>query len=110
MKNFPQSQQKLPEDSTRPAAKTSRKTPDRDELRKQQSPRTPKGGDTDRRRSGKLTLTQALSDGGGRQRSMAAMKRKQEREKRKLLDSNQEREKVVRGCSGTRNYSCTRVS
>ena len=87
---------KAPENSTRPAAKTSRKTPDRDELRKQQSPRTPKGGDTDRRRSGKLTLTQALSDGGGRQRSMAAMKRKQEREKRKLLDSNQEREKVVR--------------
>ena len=87
---------KASEDSTRPAAKTSRKTPDRDELRKQQSPRTPKGGDTDRRRSGKLTLTQALSDGGGRQRSMAAMKRKQEREKRKLLDSNQEREKVVR--------------
>jgi len=37
-----------------------------------------------------------LSDGGGRQRSMAAIKRKQEREKRKLLDSNQEREKVVR--------------
>ena len=87
---------KAPEDSTRPAAKTSRKTPDRDELRKQQSPRTPKGGDTDRRRSGKLTLTQALSDGGGRQRSMAAIRRKQEREKRKLLDSNQEREKVVR--------------
>ena len=87
---------KAPENSTRPAAKTSRKTPDRDELRKQQSPRTPKGGDTDRRRSGKLTLTQALSDGGGRQRSMAAIRRKQEREKRKLLDSNQEREKVVR--------------
>ena len=87
---------KAPEDSTRSAAKTSRKTPDRDELRKQQSPRTPKGGDTDRRRSGKLTLTQALSDGGGRQRSMAAIRRKQEREKRKLLDSNQEREKVVR--------------
>ena len=87
---------KAPEDSTRPVAKTLRKTPDRDELRKQQSPRTPKGGDTDRRRSGKLTLTQALSDGGGRQRSMAAIRRKQEREKRKLLDSNQEREKVVR--------------
>ena len=43
-----------------------------------------------------MTLTQALSDGGGRQRSMAAIRRKQEREKRKLLDSNQEREKVVR--------------
>ena len=43
-----------------------------------------------------MTLTQALNDEGGRQRSMAAIRRKQEREKRKLLDSNQEREKVVR--------------
>ena len=84
------------EDTTRSAAKASRKGPDREEPRKQQSPRTPKGGDNDRRRSGKLTLTQALNDEGGRQRSMAAIKRKQEREKRKMLDSNQEREKVVR--------------
>ena len=84
------------EDTTRSAAKASRKGPDREEPRKQQSPRTPKGGDNDRRRSGKLTLTQALNDEGGRQRSMAAIRRKQEREKRKMLDSNQEREKVVR--------------
>ena len=84
------------EDTTRSAAKASRKSPDREESRKQQSPRTPKGGDIDRRRSGKLTLTQALNDEGGRQRSMAAIRRKQEREKRKMLDSNQEREKVVR--------------
>ena len=84
------------EDTTRSAAKASRKGPDREEQRKQQSPRTPKGGDNDRRRSGKLTLTQALNDEGGRQRSMAAIRRKQEREKRKMLDSNQEREKVVR--------------
>ena len=84
------------EDITRSASKASRKSPDREEQRKQQSPRTPKGGDNDRRRSGKLTLTQALNDEGGRQRSMAAIRRKQEREKRKMLDSNQEREKVVR--------------
>ena len=84
------------EDITRSALKASRKSPDREEQRKQQSPRTPKGGDNDRRRSGKLTLTQALNDEGGRQRSMAAIRRKQEREKRKMLDSNQEREKVVR--------------
>ena len=84
------------EDTTRSAAKASRKGPDREEQRKPQSPRTPKGGDNDRRRSGKLTLTQALNDEGGRQRSMAAIRRKQEREKRKMLDSNQEREKVVR--------------
>src|SRR6056297_922143 len=45
-------------------------------------------GDDAGRRSGKLTLNQALSGGeGGRQKSLAAMKRKQERA----------REKVVRG-------------
>ncbi|WGI22040.1 translation initiation factor IF-2 [Amylibacter sp. IMCC11727] len=55
-----------------------------------------KGGD-DRRRSGKLTISQALSGrDGGRQRSMAAMKRAQERERRKMMGGNQEREKVVR--------------
>ena len=37
-----------------------------------------------------------MSDEGGRQRSMAAIRRKQEREKRKMLENNQEREKVVR--------------
>ena len=51
----------------------------------------------DRRRSGKLTLNQALSGGeGGRQRSMAAMKRKQERARQKAMGQNVEREKVVR--------------
>ena len=56
-----------------------------------------KGGD-DRRRSGKLTISQALSGrDGGRQRSMAAIKRAQERERRKQMDSGSgEREKVVR--------------
>ncbi len=53
-----------------------------------------KGGD-DRRRSGKLTINQALG-GGGRQRSMAAMKRRQEREKRKMMGGPVEREKVFR--------------
>ncbi|QJF49770.1 translation initiation factor IF-2 [Roseobacter ponti] len=55
-----------------------------------------KGGD-DNRRSGKLTLNQALSGGeGGRQRSMAAMKRKQERARQKAMGGQVEREKVVR--------------
>ena len=54
------------------------------------------GGD-DNRRSGKLTLNQALSGGeGGRQKSMAAMKRKQERARLKALGQNMEREKIVR--------------
>ncbi len=51
----------------------------------------------DSRRSGKLTVNQALTGGeGGRQRSMAAMKRKQERARQKAMGGNVEREKVVR--------------
>ena len=54
-------------------------------------------GRDDGRRSGKLTLNQALSGGeGGRQKSLAAMKRKQERARQKAMGGAQEREKVVR--------------
>ncbi|SMX33839.1 translation initiation factor IF-2 [Maliponia aquimaris] len=49
------------------------------------------------RRAGKLTLNQALSGGeGGRQKSMAAMKRKQERARQKAMGGAASREKVVR--------------
>ena len=49
------------------------------------------------RRSGKLTLNQALRGGdGGRQKSLAAMKRKQERARQKAMGGNVEREKVMR--------------
>lgn len=51
----------------------------------------------DGRRSGKLTLNQALRGGeGGRQKSMAAMKRKQERARQKAMGGPVSREKVVR--------------
>jgi translation initiation factor IF-2 len=51
----------------------------------------------DGRRSGKLTLNQALTGGeGGRHRSMAAMKRKQERARQKAMGGMEQREKVVR--------------
>jgi translation initiation factor IF-2 len=61
-----------------------------------QQPRNQKGGD-DRRRSGKLTINQALGGGGNRQRSLASIKRKQDRERRKMAGENMgEREKVVR--------------
>ncbi|HDR28405.1 translation initiation factor IF-2, partial [Rhodovulum sp.] len=51
----------------------------------------------DSRRAGKLTLTQALDGGeGGRQRSLAAMKRKQERMRQKAMGRGDTREKVVR--------------
>ncbi|MEL7256785.1 MAG: translation initiation factor IF-2 [Pseudomonadota bacterium] len=54
-------------------------------------------GDDGSRRAGKLTLNQALSGGeGGRQKSLAAMKRKQERARQKALGGNESREKIVR--------------
>jgi translation initiation factor IF-2 len=59
-------------------------------------PSSKPGGD-DKRRSGKLTLNQALRGGeGGRHRSMASMKRKQERARQKAMGGMVEREKVVR--------------
>jgi translation initiation factor IF-2 len=54
-----------------------------------------RGGD-ERRRAGKLTISRATGDDeGGRQRSLAAMRRKQERQKRQG-GSREQREKVVR--------------
>ncbi|UOA22045.1 Translation initiation factor IF-2 [Sulfitobacter pontiacus] len=74
-----------------PTPATRKKEGDREETNKRN-----KGGD-DSRRSGKLTLNQALSGGeGGRQRSMAQMKRKQERQRQKAMGGSVEREKVVR--------------
>lgn len=56
-----------------------------------------KGAVEDSRRSGKLTLNQALrGNEGGRQRSMAQMKRKQERARQKAMGGTVEREKIVR--------------
>ncbi len=55
-----------------------------------------KGGRDEGRRSGKLTLNEALSGEGGRQRSLAAMKRKQERARQKAMGMNVRAEKQVR--------------
>ena len=76
----------------RPAAPSSRKK-DRDGDERSSG----RGRGDEGRRSGKLTLSQAL-DGGERshQKSMAAMKRKQERARQKALGQTQEREKIVR--------------
>ncbi len=74
-----------------PAPAARKKETDREETNKRN-----KGAD-DSRRSGKLTLNQALTGGeGGRQRSMAQMKRKQERQRQKAMGGTVEREKVVR--------------
>ncbi|MEQ3630430.1 MAG: translation initiation factor IF-2 associated domain-containing protein, partial [Sulfitobacter sp.] len=81
------------EPGSKPApAATPRKTTDRD---RDDSKKRSKGGDS--RRAGKLTVNQALAGGeGGRQRSMAQMKRKQERARQKAMGGQVEREKIVR--------------
>ncbi len=80
-------QRALPNKPLPPAAKKT----DRDRDRNKGKARD------DGRRSGKLTLNQALRGGeGGRQRSMAAMKRKQERARLKALGGGEPREKVMR--------------
>ncbi|MGX9356102.1 translation initiation factor IF-2 [Roseobacteraceae bacterium S113] len=81
------------EDAPRAKPAPSRK-PERDNRSDDRNSRG-KGRD-DGRRSGKLTLNQALSGEGGRQKSMAAMKRKQERARQKAMGGPVEREKVVR--------------
>ena len=78
----------------RPAAVDARKAPKRPDDDRQA--RAAKPRDDAGRRSGKLTLKDALSGEGGRQRSMAAMKRKQERARQKAMGQSQSREKVVR--------------
>ncbi len=71
-----------------PASRKADRDKDRDSKSK---PR--EGG----RRAGKLTLNEALSgDAGGRQRSLAAMKRKQERARQKAMGQSAPREKVPR--------------
>ncbi len=50
----------------------------------------------DSRRTGKLSLSQALDGEGGRQRSLAAMKRKQEKARQKAMGFSQRAEKQVR--------------
>ncbi|MCB2129309.1 MAG: translation initiation factor IF-2 [Rhodobacteraceae bacterium] len=55
-----------------------------------------RGARDEGRRSGKLTLTEALSGEGGRQRSLAQMKRKQERARQKAMGMNVRAEKQVR--------------
>jgi translation initiation factor IF-2 len=75
----------------RPAPQAPRKA----EREREERGRNTRGRDDGGRRAGKLTLNQALSGEGGRQKSMAAMKRKQERARQKAMGT-QQREKIVR--------------
>ena len=79
--------------TAKPAAQVSRKREQEDDKRRAKT----RGGEGENRRSGKLTVSQALGGGeGGRQRSMASMRRKQERARQKAMGESQEREKIVR--------------
>ncbi|WP_439569182.1 translation initiation factor IF-2 [Sphingopyxis sp.] len=63
---------------------------------KRPEPKANRGGDT-RRQSGKLTVTRALNDDeGARARSLAALKRAREKEKRSHTASSGPREKQIR--------------
>ena len=53
-------------------------------------------GREDNRRSGKLTVNQASAGNDGRHRSMASMKRKQERARQKAMGGAVVREKIIR--------------
>ena len=74
--------------------KTGAATPRKSDREREERGRGGKGRD-EGRRSGKLTLGQATGGEGGRQRSVASMRRKQERARQKAMGTV-EREKVIR--------------
>ena len=87
----------VPDESGQPRS-APKPAPRKTETKDREQPRTRGKGRDDGRRAGKLTLNQALSGGeGGRQKSLAAMKRKQERARQKAMGGAQDREKVIRG-------------
>ena len=93
-KDAPDQTQAQPASTDSPDRRARARAPEPADTKK---PAPNRGRGDDRRRSGKLTISQALNDGdGGRQRSLAAMRRRQEREKRKMMGGGAEREKVVR--------------
>lgn len=69
-------------------------TPRKSDREREERGRNKNRGD-EGRRSGKLTLSQATGGEGGRQRSVASMRRKQERARQKAMGTV-EREKVIR--------------
>ncbi len=84
-----------PEAARSPASKPAPAAAPRKQDREREQRGRGKGRD-DNRRSGKLTLGQATGGEGNRQRSMASMKRKQERARQKAMGAPVEREKVIR--------------
>ncbi len=58
--------------------------------------KAPSGRVEHKRRTGKLTITKAFEEGGDRQRSLASMRRRVEREKKKLAGIHEAPTKVMR--------------
>ncbi|MBI1417178.1 MAG: translation initiation factor IF-2 [Limimaricola sp.] len=81
-----------------PRPASAPRKPDRErDMRGEKVTKAKPGREDEGRRAGKLTLNDALAGGeGGRQRSLAAMKRKQDRARQKAMGGSAEREKVVR--------------
>ena len=85
------------EDARGPAAAKPGLSPRKTDREKDdRADRGAKRGGDEGRRSGKLTLSDAISDEGGRQRSLAAIKRKQEKARAKALGLGHKAEKQVR--------------
>ncbi|WP_386679416.1 translation initiation factor IF-2 [Loktanella sp. R86503] len=82
----------------RPTSSGPRKATERDrEAQTRDTTKAKPSREGDGRRGGKLTLNDALTGReGGRQRSMAQMKRKQDRARQKAMGGQVEREKIVR--------------
>ncbi|MDO5647134.1 translation initiation factor IF-2 [Paracoccus sp. (in: a-proteobacteria)] len=81
---------------TKGVTSTAARKPDRDRAPMPERENRSKTGRDDSRRSGKLSVNQALDGEGGRQRSLAAMKRKQEKARQKAMGGNLRAEKQVR--------------
>ncbi len=81
--------------SAKPGLSPRKTDRDRDDRRSEGDKAAKAKGETDRR-AGKLTLNEALAGEGGRTRSLAAMKRKQEKARQKAMGFNAKPEKMVR--------------
>ncbi|MEM7427278.1 MAG: translation initiation factor IF-2 [Pseudomonadota bacterium] len=88
-----EAKEKAPKEApAKPAPTESRKERSKREDSQNQSNQRKGGGE---RRRGKLTIANAL-DEDVRQRSLAAMKRRQERQKQKIMGGAEQREKIAR--------------
>ena len=84
------------DDPRGPASAKPGLSPRKTDREREDRERAAKAKPDDQRRAGKLTLNEALAGEGGRTRSLAAMKRKQEKARAKALGLGMKSEKQVR--------------